>query len=399
MAHMDPSDTSGEHYDQGIPYGVKGKTPQNIDPTIDNWLRNLLGGEGGPLGVLPQSPTLAPTQGSLASGQQLGVRAEPLALSGPIPENINPHPVAAPPSSVLPPIPGIDLMDFPRVGTPGMGVQDVDLSRGGAPRTQTGTPMEPRPPELPASPPAFIGGEDQVTATQPTTTQQPTTQPTVPPTQATDAIAEASAPATTANVPEAPVESLLNYMSEGVGGYGKLGTRAAAGYALGLNKLFRRPGPDLDASQRAIREAQRDALGFVGDLKMGTSIYDFLEDFEWPQRTDIPSMKNLAEGEDFDPSTIGQSIPEQTSFTSPLGVAPPEQTSFTSPLVPEGVTTIEPEEGQSPIDALIEKLGLLEMGDNERVVAMEGIPISIRVELLERIEEILESANIGDNIQ
>ena len=94
---------------EGIPYGVPGKTPQNPDPTIDNWLRNLLGGEpegGDPtsgLGILPQSPM----QGSPASGQLRGMQV------GQIPEDMNtppplPLPVTAPPPSILPPIPGID---------------------------------------------------------------------------------------------------------------------------------------------------------------------------------------------------------------------------------------------------------------------------------------------------
>jgi hypothetical protein len=77
MAHdTGDADIGDEHYDQGIPYGdPKGRTPQNIDPTIDNWLRSLFGGdprtqaEGGKptdvLGVLPQS------------GPQLGAQPRP----------------------------------------------------------------------------------------------------------------------------------------------------------------------------------------------------------------------------------------------------------------------------------------------------------------------------------
>ena len=70
MAHdTGDADINGEHYDQGIPYGVPGKIPQKPEgyEGIDNWLRNLLGGdpltqaEGGKptdiLGILPQSPT------------------------------------------------------------------------------------------------------------------------------------------------------------------------------------------------------------------------------------------------------------------------------------------------------------------------------------------------------
>ena len=66
---------------EGIGYDDPlGRTPQNPDPTIDNWLRNLLGGPKGPLealGVLPQSPT-----------QQIGINGTP----GPVERGIRMYP-------------------------------------------------------------------------------------------------------------------------------------------------------------------------------------------------------------------------------------------------------------------------------------------------------------------
>ena len=287
MAHMDPSDTSGEHYDQGIPYGVKGKTPQNIDPTIDNWLRNLLGGEGGPLGVLPQSPTLAPTQGSLASGQQLGVRAEPLALSRPIPENINPPPP--------PPIPEQRI----------------------APAADSDT--------------SAIGN------LLPPSTAPATAQPT-----------GADAGGTTAEA------------------------QAARGVPMPQPELP--PPAQTPTAQDVIANLQGlDPLG-QDFMNVPTQAYDAM----------------IAEG-DLDPyaghadTQLGDSIV-------------PQQTSFTSPLVPEGVTTVDvPEEGGTGIDALINDLGLLDEGmdDMARLRAMGHLPLSIKQQIIARIEEMEESANVG----
>jgi hypothetical protein len=367
---------------EGIPYGVPGKTPQNPDPTIDNWLRNLLGGEpegGDPtsgLGILPQSPM----QGSPASGQLRGMQV------GQIPEDMNtppplPLPVTAPPPSILPPIPGIDPIAEEPGAIDALAFEDLRGAGAGMESILANPPAAAQPQQAAAQP-----------ATQPaaaTVQQEPPPRIPVPP----GPQAPTSVPPTT----PAPVEAILDTLSGGAGEVAKGAFKVPEAVSRTLVDWFMRGGPGKEARQGDItrRAGMLDKL--VGDRKLGGSIYDaFLE--ETPPASPA-SMEGVAEGEDFDPGAIRQSIPEQTSFTSPLGEAPPEQTSFTSPLVPEGVTTIEPEEGQSPIDALIEKLGLLEMGDNERVVAMEGIPISIRVELLERIEEILESANIGDNIQ
>jgi hypothetical protein len=85
MAHdTGDADIGDVHYDQGIPYGdPQGRTPQKPEgyEGIDNWLRNLLGGdpltqaEGGKptniLGVLPQSPT-----------QQIGMNRVPQPPTG-----------------------------------------------------------------------------------------------------------------------------------------------------------------------------------------------------------------------------------------------------------------------------------------------------------------------------
>jgi hypothetical protein len=79
----------------------------------------------------------------------------------------------------------------------------------------------------------------------------------------------------------------------------------------------------------------------------------------------------------------------------------PQQTSFTSPLVPEGVRTISGagEGEQTGIDAIISSLRLLDMTgpgrDMERLRAMGDIPLSIRKQVIARIEEMEESANVG----
>jgi len=91
---------------EGIGYGDPDKrTPQNADPTLDNFFRELLASKdgGGPLGVLPQSPEMGrdPRQRDKGMGAALSRVAEvpqPSLTASPIlREELPPPP---PPSEV-----------------------------------------------------------------------------------------------------------------------------------------------------------------------------------------------------------------------------------------------------------------------------------------------------------
>jgi len=108
------------------------RTPQNADPTLDNFFRDLLAGKegGGPLGVLPQSPEMGRDPRQLYKGMGAALSR---AANIPIP------PVVSSPIQVqkLPPIPGdpiaeeasphaIDALPFEDLGT---GPSDQSVAR------------------------------------------------------------------------------------------------------------------------------------------------------------------------------------------------------------------------------------------------------------------------------
>lgn len=96
-------------------------------------------------------------------------------------------------------------------------------------------------------------------------------------------------------------------------------------------------------------------------------------------------------------------LPPPPPLQRPVVDSTPQQTSFTSPLIPEGVTTvgdIGEGSGTSGIDSIIEILGLLEMSEAQRAGELNsrGLPDSIIQQVLTRVDEIIGSSSIGDNI-
>jgi len=443
MAHPG-SDTNGTHYDQGIPYDEQGNKTDPTGRRIDNFLRSLLGGEGvggSPtpnLGILPQAPAL----GTPASGIPLGIQAGPNygVVGGSdyetdvVPSPTPTVPTPAPPS--IDPIAeeqgGIDALAFEDLRGAGAGLGSLlnEWERNQASGNRPGqTVATPKP--------------------QPTVaTDTPKPQPSVSTTPVSP---------TPGRVVEPPVgqtsgaERALNVggrvVDEVLDEFGNVVNR-------GVNwadEFINRPGPEQTsriADRNAAIQAYNDQYsgnigtalfnelqrrggwaGVAGDVAGAAGDYlgkgrDYLIDLFDPDRgkaatattTATPAAPTtptppvapvqpdiLSPGQqDFDRPSPVTSTREPTAFGPGGNSLGPARRFPQVPQAIEGGTTVEVPEsgafGETGIDAIIDQLGMLEMSDIQRLNAMKGMPLEIKEQIINRVEEMLESANIGDDI-
>jgi hypothetical protein len=438
MAHPG-SDTNGTHYDQGIPYDEQGNKTDPTGRRIDNFLRDLFGGEGvggSPtpnLGILPQAPAL----GSAASGMPLGIQAGPNygvvggseyetdAVPSPTPTvptpNVVPGSTVGGPGEFGPGVIGADVFEDPNALNP--------FGRFVAPPPAQAAVTTPKP--------------------QPTVaTDTPKPQPSVSTTPVSP---------TPGRVVEPPVEQTsgaeraLNVggrvVDEVLDEFGNVVNR-------GVNwadEFINRPSPertdriaDRDAAIKAyndqysgnigtalFNELQRRGgwAGAAGDVAGAAGDYlgkgrDYLIDLFDPDRgkaatattTATPAAPTtptppvapvqpdiLSPGQqDFDRTRPVTSTREPTAF-GPGGNSLGPARRFPQVQQAPGVgTTVEvPEgigEGETGIDAFINQRGLLDMSEMQRRNAMQGIPPELREQIISRIEEMLRPTNIEDDI-
>jgi len=238
--------------------------------------------------------------------------------------------------------------------------------------------------------------------------------------QAVDAVAEASTPGTSRPIDQ---QSGLEYGANVFGNVvddvvDEFGNLVNEGVNIG-DRFVNRPGSE-QASRIERRDADIQAWNDKYSGNIGTELLDaiqarggwgsalggmtdevknFLIDLFDPRRgegtTDVAPAP-LAPQDDW-----GSYAGELETAGSRVAGAPqpPQQTSYTSPLIPKGITSIggrAGEGGETGIDAIISSLGLLDMDDDMEILrAMGSLPLSIKKQIIARIEEMEESANVG----